>query len=275
MSTPQSDTITVTREYQNALVSERDGLQRENGMLRARIAALERERDVLRPEVRAFADDMEHELCANEYKGEWKKCTPEYLLGELEYHLSKMKAAIQQGHQARAREYGADCGNLLMMMLDVFGLMPPNAGDPPKRYLMWRNTFEAEPYGVRGLYFYEPIQTAAPPEAKPYCCYLRRIIFYKQPREVMPDHTYAKWDEVDSQWDLLGQRWTDEDLGWASLAPFVQLDDGRIYELGGGDVIWRNGQWFVRWLGWRKDDDDPRIRQIRQGPDQTSQELTP
>ncbi|MCL5997077.1 MAG: hypothetical protein M1546_13620 [Chloroflexi bacterium] len=229
----------------------------------ARIARLERERDALRPEVRAFTDDMEHELRANEYKGEWKHCTPEYLLGELKYHLSKMETAIQQGHRARTREYGADCGNLLMMLLDVYGLLPRNASDPPKRHLMWRNSFETEAHGLRGMYFYEPITTAAPPSAKPYCCYMNHVIFYKQPYQVLPDHSFEKWDEVETQWDLLGQRWTDEDLGWASLAPFVE-HKGQIYELGGGSVIWRDGKWFLQWLGWRRDDDDPRIHHMKQ-----------
>lgn len=122
---------------------------------------------------------------------------------------------------------------------------------------MWHNTFETEPYGVRGRYFYEPIATTAPKDAQPYCCYIRTVMFYEQPYRVV-DGMYAKHDQVETQWDTLGSRWTEQDLGWASLAPFVE-HDGQIYELGGGQVVWRNGAWCCRWLGWRLPEDDRRL----------------
>ncbi len=108
------------------------------------------------------------------------------------------------------------------------------------------------------MIFYEPIRTTAPADARPYCCYLNRVIFYKHPRTLAPDgFHYEQWDEVESAWNLLGERYTEEDLGWSSLAPFV-LHRGIVYELGGGSVIWRNSQWFHQWTSWRVDPSDSR-----------------
>lgn len=66
-----------------------------------------------------------------------------------------------------------------------------------------------------------------------------------------------KVDEVVSQWNLLGQRFTDEWEGWAAVAPLVQ-HEGEIYELCSGEVIWREGQWFKKWTGRRLAEDDRR-----------------
>ncbi len=118
---------------------------------------------------------------------------------------------------------------------------------------MWLNTFQAERRSKRGrrIYFYEPLQTNAPIEnCQPYCCYLRTIVFYKQPYIADASGNYERWDEIETKWDLLGQRWTEEDWGWASLAPLVLFEE-KIYELGGGEVILIEGRWYMRWLGWR------------------------
>jgi hypothetical protein len=118
---------------------------------------------------------------------------------------------------------------------------------------MWINAFETEAAGARGRTFWEPIRTTAPQTARPYCCYLSTVIFYKVPRALTPDgREFERWDTVESAWNLLGERYTDEDLGWSSLAPFV-LHNGVVYELGGGSVVWRNGRWFHEWLAWRLD----------------------
>lgn len=114
---------------------------------------------------------------------------------------------------------------------------------------MWVNAFRAERCGRTGLYFWEPIQTVAPGRdlARPYCCYLRTVVFYKEPWPVILENGFlAEWDRVETQWDLLGQRWTEEDLGWASLAALV-LHGGVVFELVSGGVVWEDGQWFMRW----------------------------
>lgn len=127
---------------------------------------------------------------------------------------------------------------------------------------MWTNAFETQPYGVRGLYFYEPLRTLAPREAKPHCCYVGTIIFYEQPYRLMPDgHSLAEFDRIETCWNMLGERWTEQDLGFASLAPLI-LHAGQIDELGGGQVVWRDTGWVMEWLGWRVDEFDRRWSEI-------------
>jgi hypothetical protein len=126
---------------------------------------------------------------------------------------------------------------------------------------MYLNTHPTEPYGERGLYLYEPLPTTAPADASPYCYHFNRIVFRKTPLRIGTDSTYEKWDEVSSAWDLLGQRWTDADIGWAALAPFVNVG-GTIYELASAQVLWHDG-WVLRWLAWRVREDDQRLIEAR------------
>lgn len=139
---------------------------------------------------------------------------------------------------------------------------------------MWVNTFETLPYGRRGRYFFEPLPTAAPRQARPYCCYVRTVIFYKHPLTVVRSGPnkgmYAEWDRVDTIWDSLGHRWTQADIGWNSLAPLVLFFDPargpEVYELAGGTVVWREGLtgqgWQMQRLGWRLWPDDRRWPEI-------------
>ena len=122
-------------------------------------------------------------------------------------------------------------------------------------------TFEFEPTGRRSGYFWEPLTTIAPSEARPYCCYIATVIFHKLPYEVTPDRGYAEYDRVETQWDLLGERWTSRDLGWASLAPFV-WHDGVLYELAPGRVVYRDGRWWMRHGAYRVPRDDHRLRYL-------------
>lgn len=115
---------------------------------------------------------------------------------------------------------------------------------------MWHNTFPAErdpalPWLVT---FYEPLATKAPKEAKPYCCYLRRVVFYT------PDYPNSLQilDEVEGQWDLAGTRWTsDPQLVFGALEPFV-AHEGEYFDLMGGRVIWwQDKGWHVEWRARR------------------------
>lgn len=134
---------------------------------------------------------------------------------------------------------------------------------------MWRNTFEAQPTRPkrpgRGMYFFEPLETCAPdPSAgvQLYCCYIGVIIFYKYPYQLTENgQDYQEWDRVETQWNNLGQRWTDMDWGWQSLAPLVLCGE-LIYELSTGEVIWRDGHWWMRWNAWRVGPDDRRWKWI-------------
>jgi hypothetical protein len=128
--------------------------------------------------------------------------------------------------------------------------------------MMWHNTFPTKPYGARGMYFYEDILAAGIPEtAKPYCCYICTIIFYKQPYKVV-DGEFERWGEAVTRWNLIGERWTDQDMGFGSLAPLV-LHNGQVYELATGNVIWKDGKWVNQWIGWRLPADDNRIIELK------------
>jgi hypothetical protein len=116
---------------------------------------------------------------------------------------------------------------------------------------MWHNTsFQTEVVNTNWLKFFEPLKTSAPKEAHPHWRPFRTIIFYKG------RSTLEKFDEVESQWDLLGQRWTaDKSIGLAALAPFV-CHHGEYYELCSNKVVWQNDTpinkgWHVVWSARR------------------------
>lgn len=115
-------------------------------------------------------------------------------------------------------------------------------------------SFRFERTGNRSAYFWEPLPTSAPPDAKPYCCYISTVIFYGE-------YYAPEIDRVETQWNLLGERWTTRDLGWASLAPFV-WHDSALYELAPGRVVYQDGQWWMRHGAWRVDNDDRRRRYL-------------
>lgn len=127
---------------------------------------------------------------------------------------------------------------------------------------LWRNTFEAEVCSPNLVLFYESLPVKAPTmKVQPYCCYDRRIIFYELPYRIERG-VYARYDETETQWSLLGQRWTDEDIGFAAAAPFVE-HEGVVYELTSGQVRLRCGQWVMQWRARRVRDSDVRLVTLR------------
>lgn len=128
---------------------------------------------------------------------------------------------------------------------------------------MWRNTFPSEPNGPRGMYFFEELRTANPvPEhARPYCCLVNTVIFHKLPLEIQHGR-YIEFDRTETEWDLLGWKWTNQDIGWASLAPLVK-HEGKFYELAGGHVVHKNGAWHMQWMAWRLPEDDYRLIELK------------
>jgi hypothetical protein len=127
---------------------------------------------------------------------------------------------------------------------------------------VWINKFEhgQTKYHVL-IYFWEPLDTDAPEEAKPHCCLIDWVVFYKHSPEVSDGGGLAAWDQVTTCWNLLGTRWTDANVGWSALAPFV-LHDGEVWELVTGKVVWRAGCWFMRWCARRIAADDIRLMNI-------------
>lgn len=132
---------------------------------------------------------------------------------------------------------------------------------------MWKNEFETEKTGNRSRIFYEPINSNAPHDdtCRVHCCYTNTVIFYKQPWEYNGRGGYAEWDRIETQWDNYGERFTDEDWGWQSIAPFV-IHEGKLYELSTGNITWLNGRWYMVWTGWIVDASDRRWPYIKDKP---------
>lgn len=64
-----------------------------------------------------FASDMNQELENNKHKGDYKNFTNKKdILSELDYHINKLKAAIENDVDFEIKEYIADCGNILMFL---------------------------------------------------------------------------------------------------------------------------------------------------------------
>ncbi len=124
---------------------------------------------------------------------------------------------------------------------------------------MWLNRFETEPYGKRGMYFYEPLKTKAPHAGvQPYCCYVSTVIFYAYPFYCLPGkNSFVEYDRCETEWSGIGQRFMGGET-FDCLAPLV-LHQGEFYDLGGGHVMRWKGQWTMRWLGWRVVRDDWRM----------------
>ena len=111
------------------------------------------------------------------------------------------------------------------------------------------------------LVIWEPILTKAPGPAlaRPYCCYIKTVIFYHRPyicspwvtifecngrlqRNSSPGH-FEQWDEVETR------------LTWEDQLSF----EGERFDVGGGRVMWANlpGQprrWWMRHGARRKRD---------------------
>jgi hypothetical protein len=118
---------------------------------------------------------------------------------------------------------------------------------------MWLNQFETEQYGTsrRGRLFFEPLKTKAPKAGvKPYCCLVDQVIFHAYPYYTVKDGSrLVEYDRCTHQWNMFGERFMDGE-SWNCIAPLV-IHDGVVYELGGGRVIRRKGQWCMEWLGWK------------------------
>jgi hypothetical protein len=76
--------------------------------------------EIERCAVAEFAEAMRRELEANGHKQHWRGLSLEYLLGELESHVRKLREAVSVEEPARVDEHGADVGNLAMMVRDLF-----------------------------------------------------------------------------------------------------------------------------------------------------------
>lgn len=104
------------------------------------------------------------------------------------------------------------------------------------------------------LRIWEPLPTKAPapPKARPYCCYIRTVIFYHFPHIVRgphPSHWGRRWHWNKSggflEWDQIETR-----LSWDDVVSF----EGERFEIQGGHVVWRRRRWWMaRWARRQKD----------------------
>lgn len=69
--------------------------------------------------------EMQKELVANAWKGEWIALDMTTLLQELYYHVSKLHVELRKGREVeRIREFTADIGNIAMFIADTAGALP-------------------------------------------------------------------------------------------------------------------------------------------------------
>lgn len=86
----------------------------------------------LRPEVLAFAHEMEKQLRANEHKGGWKDCRLSFLMEELFRNYSSISTAHLEGNrQDVLRRRASNVANFAMMIADNFGNLMGN--DQPEK----------------------------------------------------------------------------------------------------------------------------------------------
>lgn len=73
----------------------------------------------------AYLIEMQKELAANAWKGEWITLDMTTLLQELYYHVSKLHVEIRKRRDVnQVRELTADIGNIAMFIADTAGALP-------------------------------------------------------------------------------------------------------------------------------------------------------
>ena len=102
------------------LISETPLVKQEN---------CDRYADLLRPEVLAFALEMESKLRANDHKAHWRECSLDYLLTRLEQEALELREAINCGDGVIGE--AADVANFAMMIADI--VQPRSAKEKKSR----------------------------------------------------------------------------------------------------------------------------------------------
>lgn len=113
------------------------------GEAREEIDRLKEGMGYFRPEVIHFALLMENELRNNDHKPGWKSDSAQKLLDRVGQELKELTTVVIQFNDARRadgavnmealrakiREEGADVANMVMMVVDVLGGLPPEGHD--------------------------------------------------------------------------------------------------------------------------------------------------
>jgi hypothetical protein len=82
---------------------------------------------------------------------------------------------------------------------------------------------------VQTAYIYEPLNINPPADARPYCCLIDTVIFYKDGAELTRTTHHALGGACNTL-ILLGDTW---------------------YEIASGQCLHRNGHWCMRWLAYK------------------------
>lgn len=104
---------------------------------------------------------------------------------------------------------------------------------------------ERHPTMPWNLVIWERLSVKAPPSARPHCCYVRTVIFYRRPFSVSwVRNEYRKWDEVETH------HASDDEVEF----------DGALYDCGSGYVKWIDGAWWMeRHARYRRPRNEPHL----------------
>lgn len=83
------------------------------------------------------------------------------------------------------------------------------------------------------LILWEPLRTKAPSPAivRPWCCYIRTVIFYQWPHTVLSTRRgFAYYDQIETR------------ISHDALIEF----EGETFKYGHGQVLWKRGRWWMR-----------------------------
>lgn len=80
-------------------------------------------------------------------------------------------------------------------------------------------------------YVYQPLETHAPEDAEPWCCYFKTVIFYENRYSGSAIKEITRCDHYDLA---------------CAPSPHLLYHAGTWYEVGYGHVLWRNDQWHFR-----------------------------
>jgi NTP pyrophosphatase (non-canonical NTP hydrolase) len=87
----------------------------------------------LRPKVRAFAQAMERELRANDWKGGWEEMDKHEIISRLYEEMQELREEVLRPQasiiDAQVLKESVDVANFAMFMADIFGTLPTTPDD--------------------------------------------------------------------------------------------------------------------------------------------------
>jgi hypothetical protein len=117
------------------------------------------------------------------------------------------------------------------------------------------------------LEIWEPLTCKVPNPnlAQPYCCYISTVIFYVRPFTVRPWHHIWSTEEPSRYIHRIGCRWHAEKPSrtfeeWGRVDAVLTWDTpfdwkGERFIVGGGEVVYRSGWWWMKHTARRHRDE--------------------